>query len=63
VEAELFHSEERTDGLTDVTKLIVAFRYFAKDTKMVVKLNIKKNRQIYSSYSIVAEVSVLKGNL
>jgi len=45
-----------------VTKLIVAVRYFAKDPKMFVKLNIKKG-QIYISYSIVAEVSVLRGNL
>jgi hypothetical protein len=26
---ELFHAEERTHGLTDMTKLIVAFRNFA----------------------------------
>jgi hypothetical protein len=27
--AELFHADRRTDGQTDMTKLIVAFRYFA----------------------------------
>ena len=29
VGAELFHADRRTDGRTDMTKLIVAFRYFA----------------------------------
>jgi len=29
VEADLFHVEERTDGQTDITKFIVAFRNFA----------------------------------
>jgi len=30
----LFHADERTDGPTDPTKLIVAFRNFAKAPKM-----------------------------
>ena len=29
VEAELFHSDGRTDGQTDVTKLVLALRSFA----------------------------------
>jgi hypothetical protein len=31
--AELFHAEIRTEGQTDMTKLIVAFRNFANATK------------------------------
>jgi len=31
--AELFHAGGRTDGQTDMTKLIVAFRNFAKAPK------------------------------
>jgi len=30
VGAELFHTERRTGGQTDITKAIVAFRKFAK---------------------------------
>jgi hypothetical protein len=30
VEAELFHADGRTDRLTDMSKVIVAFRNFAK---------------------------------
>jgi hypothetical protein len=33
VGAELFHADGRTDGRTDMTKLIVAFRNFAKAPK------------------------------
>ena len=33
VGAELFHADGRTDGQTDMTKLIVAFRNFAKQLK------------------------------
>jgi hypothetical protein len=33
VQVELFHVERRTDGRTDVTKLTVAFRNFAKAPK------------------------------
>ena len=33
VGAELFHADRRTDGQADMTKLIVAFRNFAKATK------------------------------
>jgi len=33
VQVELFHVERRRDGRTDVTKLIVAFRNFAKGPK------------------------------
>jgi len=33
VGAELFHAERRTEGQTDVTKLIVAFRNFANSNK------------------------------
>jgi hypothetical protein len=33
VGAELFHEDWRTDGKTDMTKLIVAFRDFATATK------------------------------
>jgi D-mannonate dehydratase len=32
VGAELFHEDERTDGQTDMAKLIVAFHNFAKAT-------------------------------
>jgi len=34
VGAELFHAGGRTDGRTDMTKLIVAFRSFLKGPKM-----------------------------
>ena len=33
VEAQLFHADRRTDGQTDMMKLIVAFRSFAKAPK------------------------------
>jgi hypothetical protein len=33
VGAELFHADGRTDGRTDMTKLIVAFRSFANAPK------------------------------
>jgi hypothetical protein len=33
VGAELFHAESQTDGRTHMTKLIVAFRNFAKSPK------------------------------
>jgi hypothetical protein len=33
VGAELFHADGRTDGQTDMTKLIVAFRNFANAPK------------------------------
>ena len=36
VEAELFHVDRRTDGRTDMTKLIVAFRNFANAPKKIV---------------------------
>ena len=35
VGAELFHADRRTDGQTDMTKLIVAFRNFANASKNV----------------------------
>jgi hypothetical protein len=35
VGAELFHEDTRTDGRTDMAKLIVAFRSFAKAPKNV----------------------------
>jgi len=31
--AELLHADRRTDGRTEMTKLIVAFRNFAKASK------------------------------
>ena len=34
VGAELFHADGRTDGQTDMTKIIVAFRNFANALKM-----------------------------
>ena len=34
VGTELFHAEGRTDGQTDMTKLIVAFRNFANAPKI-----------------------------
>ena len=37
VRAELFHSDSRTDGETDMTKLTVAFHNFAKTTKKLRK--------------------------
>ena len=33
MEAELFHVDRRTDGQTDTTKLIVAFRNFTNAPK------------------------------
>jgi hypothetical protein len=33
VEAEFVHAEKRTEGLTDMTTLIAAFRNFANATK------------------------------
>jgi hypothetical protein len=35
VGAELFHADGRTDGRTDITKLIIAFRSFVKAPKML----------------------------
>ena len=35
VGAELFHMDGETDGRTDMTKLIVAFRNFAKGPKIL----------------------------
>jgi hypothetical protein len=35
VGAKLLHAELRTDGRTDMTKLIVAFRYFPKASKHI----------------------------
>jgi hypothetical protein len=37
VGAEFFHSDRRTDGRTDMTKLTVAFRNFANTPKMTAK--------------------------
>jgi hypothetical protein len=37
VGAELFHAEGRTDRRIYMTKLIVAFRSFANEPKMVVR--------------------------
>jgi hypothetical protein len=37
VEPEFFHADGRTDRRTDMTKLIAAFRYFAKAPKQDVK--------------------------
>ena len=42
VGAELFHAERRTDGRTDMTKLIVVFRNFA---------NAPKKKANYFSYT------------
>jgi hypothetical protein len=36
VEAELFHADGRVGGHEDMTKLTVAFRYFAKAPKSLV---------------------------
>jgi hypothetical protein len=33
VESELFHADRRSDGRTDITKLIAAFRNFANAPK------------------------------
>ena len=33
VGAELFHADGRTDGQTDITKVIVTFRNFSKASK------------------------------
>jgi hypothetical protein len=33
VRAALFHADEKTDGRTEMTKLIVAFRNFSKTPK------------------------------
>jgi hypothetical protein len=51
-----------TDGLKDVTKLIIAYRNFAEDPKSRCKIKYKKC-QNYNSYSIVAEASFVKGKL
>jgi len=46
VEAELFHADRRTDGRTDMTKLIVAFLNFATiQTKIQIR-SIKKGKAI-----------------
>jgi hypothetical protein len=34
VGVELFHADRQTDGRTDITKLIVAFRNFAQSPKI-----------------------------
>ena len=38
VGVELFHVDRQTDGRTDMTKLIVAFRNFANAPKMRYKI-------------------------
>ena len=38
-QAEFFHADRLTEGLTDITKLIVAFRSFVKEPKNLNKLS------------------------
>jgi hypothetical protein len=48
--AELFHAGGRTDGRTDVTKLIVAFRNFASAPKNVTAVNAACQGNISACY-------------
>ena len=48
VEAELFHADERTDGQTDMTKLIFVFRKIASAPKsLYLYLSVKEDNQMY----------------
>ena len=46
VAAQLFHADGRTDGLTDMMKLIVAFRSFANAPKTQCQNILKQNRPV-----------------
>ena len=41
---ELFHAEDRTHGLTDMTKIIDAFRSFANVPKEFLRMHLKSWR-------------------
>jgi len=43
VEVELFHADRRTDGRTDTTKLIIAFRNFGTASKIQKEQNTSQN--------------------
>jgi len=58
VGAELFHADGRTDGPTDMTKLIIVFRNFANAPKNVVTCFPKRNG-CCSRYSNTALANVL----
>ena len=65
VEDEYFHADGRTDRQTHMTKLIVAFRNFAKTSKnfdgTMCNINpLHKQKPIDSSVGIVANGSCLK---
>jgi hypothetical protein len=51
--AELFHADRRTEGKTDMTKLIVAFRNFANAPKNCIKVGKyqKYEKDTMSTYS------------
>jgi len=58
VEPELFHAEGWTDGQTDMTKLIVAFRNAANATKKVDNQNAKETyRSEASNNSLLCEIA------
>ena len=42
VGAELFHADGRTDGWTDMTKLIVAFRNFLSNNTHTICINVEE---------------------
>jgi hypothetical protein len=45
-----FHADGLTDGRTDMTNLIVAFRIFAKASKNVVRVYNLLNNSVSNSY-------------
>jgi len=69
VGAELFHVERRTDERTDMTKLIVSFRNFAKALKnetlyktlQNVRLSIEGNQNL-NRFFPTTSVILLNGN-
>jgi len=55
VRAELFHANSRTDGRTDMTNLIVAFRYIAdapKNNKLTYKTYLLTKFRIFSKINL-----------
>jgi len=48
IEAEMFHADGRTDGQTDMTVLIVAFRNFSKAPKIYVGFEVYAEKEVFS---------------
>ena len=53
VGAELFHADRRTDGQTDMTKIIVAFRNFANAPKNSCMLR-RRNMKAFLKFTYIS---------